>query len=347
MATKTATRLLMLSGGEPTLRRRALAGALDSAGVVAGDLDFAVLDPSLGVAEWVGQAGTSPFFAERRVIVVRHLLRVEPDAKAGLDRLPESALLILVADEELGDDSRQARLKTLRGQWEKLVQSSGGKVETFEVNPKDVIHDLRAEASRVGKTLSERSSELLAEMVGGSLSRGIEELEKLAIFVGEEPAIRERDIETLVVPSREWNVFKLIDAAIRGEVAQGLVQLRVLVGSPQKAEDAAFRSVLPQLSRQLRLLWQARVCIERKLQPDSVPSDLAELFPTRPNLTKEAPYRQRAIMAAARNVDYQRLARGFQLVSDADARLKGLLPAVSAAETLERLVLELCAQFAS
>jgi DNA polymerase-3 subunit delta len=336
----------MLSGSEETLRRRALHEAIAEAGLQPGDFDLASLEGSTPPNEWVGQAATYPFLAEKRVVVVRHLLRAEPDPKAGFDQLPETALLILVADEELGDESRQSRLKTIKTNWEKLVNTSGGRVESFEVNPKSLLHDLRAESNRLGKALSEHSAELLAEMVGGSLSRGFEELEKLSLYVGDEPAIREQDIKTLVVPAREWNVFKLVDAVVRNEMADALRQLKVLVGSAHKAEEAAFRSILPQLSRQLRLLWQGRICLDKRVSPENVPHEIAALFPNKPNLAKEAPYRQRAVMNAARSADFPRLTRCFQILSDADARLKGLLPGVSGFETLERMVLEMAAEFA-
>ncbi len=69
-------------------------------------------------------------------------------------------------------------------------------------------------------------------MTGGSLSRSIEELEKLAIYVGESDSIREEDVKVVVVPSREWNVFKLCDAIVRDNAGEAMRQLRILVESP-------------------------------------------------------------------------------------------------------------------
>jgi DNA polymerase-3 subunit delta len=261
------------------------------------------------------------------------------------ERLPETARLILVADDETGDDTRQQRLKTIRKNWESAVVAGKGKVETFEVSPKEVQAAIRREAARLDKKISERCAQLLAEMTGGSLSRAVEELEKLAIYVGSSDSIREEDVRAAVVPSREWNVFKLCDAIVRDNAGEAIRQLRILVESPQRAEEAAFRSILPQLSRQLRLIWQARACVEAGTSVERAPAAVVAGFPARPNLSKEPPYRQSAFLSIARSTSFDKLAKSMKLVGEADARLKGLLPAYSAMETLESTVLGMAALF--
>ena len=180
-------------------------------------------------------------------------------------------------------------------------------------------------------------------MTGGSLSRALDELEKLVLYVGEAEGIREADIRAVVVPSREWNVFRMADAIMSGDVPEALRQLRTLVGTATKAEDAAFRNILPQLSRQLRLLWQGRVCLEAGCSPANVPAEIASAFPEKPNLARESPYRQGAVMAAARRIGFPQLERCMRVLSDTDARLKGSLTGFSPMESLERMVLEMAA----
>jgi DNA polymerase-3 subunit delta len=339
----------MLSGDEGALRRRALTETLVGAGVSGDDLEVAHLDGAIAPSEWLGQACTAPFLSDRRVVIVRNMLRSEPPADFAVQcaNLPDFALLILVADEETGDDNRQSRLKTIRTQWERAVASGNGRVEKFEVSPKEVQDAIRKEAERLGKKISERCTQLLAEMTGGSLSRAVEELEKLSIYVGDAEAIREEDVKSAVVPSRDWNVFKLCDAIVRDNASEAIRQLRVLVESPQRAEEAAFRSILPMLSRQFRLLWQARACVEAGTSVQQAPAEVRASFPAKPNLGAEPPYRQSALLSAARSANYEKLSKCFALVADADARLKGLLPAYSAMETLESAVLGMAALFST
>jgi len=340
-------RVVMLSGDEGALRRRALAETLAAAGIASDDIEIAHLEGSVATNEWLGQACTAPFLSEKRVVIVRNMLRSEAPADFGAQcaSLPAYALLILVADEETGDDNRQSRLKTVRTQWEKAVTAGNGRVEKFEVSPKEVQDAIRKEAERLGKKISERCTQLLAEMTGGSLSRAIEELEKLAIYVGDADTLREEDVRNAVVPSRDWNVFKLCDAIVRDDASEAIRQLRILVESPQRAEEAAFRSILPMLSRQFRLLWQARACVEAGTSVQNAPPEVRAAFPARPNLGSEQPYRQSALLSAARGASFDKLSKCFALVADADARLKGLLPAYSGMETLESAVLGMSALF--
>jgi hypothetical protein len=114
-----ASRVIMLSGEEEALRRRALTEILRLA-TEDGDFDLQTFEAGdAEPGEWIASAGTSPFLSARRTVVVRHLLRRdEIDGIGGLKTLPESALLVLVADEESGDESKQRRLATVRKNWE-------------------------------------------------------------------------------------------------------------------------------------------------------------------------------------------------------------------------------------
>lgn len=338
-------RVVMISGDEEILRRRALEEVLLGAEIAKDDFELESFDADVvSPQDWVASVSTTPFIAPRRTGIVRHLLRRDADeAKSiNLKALPETALLILIADDETGSEEKVQRMKTtVRKNWEKLVEAAGGVVLRFDADPKKAQELLKKEAAARGKSITDRASQMMAEMTGGSLSRGLDELEKLILFVGETEQIRESDVKTVVVPSREWNVFSMVDAIVRGEVAEALRQLRTLIGSASKAEDAAFRSILPNVSRTLRLLWQARICIEERCSPADAPESVRRLFMDKPNFGKESSYRQNQTMAAARNVSFKSLAKAFAIVSDTDSRLKGALDGFSGVDTLERMVLEL------
>src|SRR5206468_3285295 len=117
---------------------------------------------------------TAPFLSERRTIVVRHLLRREPDGEdlaKQMKLLPETGLLLLVADEEVGDENRQRRLASIRSAWEKVVKAAGGVVADFPTNAKQIRESIKNEAERLGKKISDASAESLAEMTGANFSR--------------------------------------------------------------------------------------------------------------------------------------------------------------------------------
>lgn len=335
-------RVVLLGGDEEILLRRALIELLGEVAPEGDDFDLITMEADVtSPIDWLGAAGTAPFLAPRRTCVVRHLLRHdEPDALK-LDSLPEYALLVLVADEEIGDEAKQGKLKRLRTQWVNHVKSGGGHVEMFAADSKALPGMLRKEAEALGAALTPPAALLLAEMVGGSLSRGLGELEKLVLFIGDERQIGEKIVREVATPSREWNVFRLVEMVASGDVGGALQQLQILVVSPTKAEDAAYSRILPNLHRQVRLLWQARILVEAKASPDSIPAHLAAQMTESPSFAKEPPYRQSKLMTVARQTSFSSLAAALQIVADADAKLKGMLPAFSAMETLEEAILML------
>jgi len=333
------SRVVMLSGDEDCLRMRALQEIV-AAATLEDEFDLQVLDAGESdPVQWSASAGTAPFLSSRRTVIVRHLLRCDEIDTTGWNQLPDSALLVLVADEETGDENKQRTLATLRGKWEAAARAASGHVDVFKVDAKQVAESLRQEAIRLGKKMSPRAGEALAEMCGGSLSRALDELEKVALYVGNNEQISESDVRTVAMPSREWNVYKMVDSAIQGDAGEALRHLRILVGSVTKAEDSAFRTILPTLQRQIRLIWQARVILDHRAAPDNVPDKILSILPDNPQWSKQAPFVKGKAMRAAKSTSFGQLSQCLRLLSDADARLKGILPGYSAMETLEQMLL--------
>jgi len=334
-------RVILLSGDEYVPRARALRMILEKAsGGDDFDLETLVADSS-GPIQWFASAGTAPFLSPRRTVVVRNLLRSDAHKEFGFESLPDSALVVLVADEEAGDSERQRKFESARKAWEKSASAAGAAVLTFNVDPKELITAIKQEAEALGKKINDRAAETLRDMTGGSLSRAQEEIEKLALYVGHEQQIREQDVREAAVASPEWNVFRLVDAITRADAGEALRQIRVMVGNNTRVDDVALRSILPTLTTQFRLLWQARICVEAKVQVYSIPAEIAAQFPEKPNLAREPEWKQKRIMFSAQSLTFSALARCLQAMADSDARLKGLLPSFSSIDTLERLALEM------
>lgn len=343
-------RVVMLGGEEHELRRRSLSALLEAVSPEPDDFDREEFDGGASLPiDWASSAGTAPFLSPKRTAVVRHLLRCDPIDKADKGErsdpfkgLPETALVILVADDETGDEDRQARYQKLRAEWTKVVKSAGGWAENFESEVKNLGSSLRGEAERLGKKLSPAAAEILIEMTGSSFSRAVDELEKVAIFVGDRPEVREADIREIVVPSREWNVFVLVDSLLAGEVSEGLRQLQIVVGSQKKAEDAAMRNILPQMHRNLRLLWQARTFLDAGVSLAAPTESLRAVLPEKNNLLKEKDWVQQKILRSARRVSLDQIAHCLEVIVQTDARLKGMLDdAFAPMDTLERMVMEI------
>ena len=335
-----AKSLVLISGDEPTLRDHALTDLLFAAEVTKDDFETEMMDGDTSdPATWAASAGTAPFMAVRRTVIVRHLLRRDADLKStALHGLPPTALVILMADDASGDESR---LATRRKNWEKLVVAAGGAVLAPNASGEKAVDELKALAAKQGKQISGPALDTLLEMCGGGFSRAAEELDKLCLYANDEAQIKESDVRAIVVPAREWNVFSMMDGILKNDVASALRQLRILVSNSDKADAAIFGNILPQTLRAVRLLYQARVCHEAQVQPSNASESLAAQFPSKPNICREKPYTQRTYMTAAQNVSLGRIEACFQILADTDAKLKGALPAFSRIETLEMMILEM------
>ncbi len=96
-------------------------------------------------------------------------------------------------------------------------------------------------------------------MTGGSLSRALGELEKLALFVGDAEGIREGDVQAVTVPSREWNVFRMADAIVAGDVPEALRQLRTLIRRQQTGRGGVSERPAAALSLSAALMARSGV----------------------------------------------------------------------------------------
>ncbi len=343
--TKAAkARFSLICGDEDLLRRRVRLALIEELGMTLEEFDQeSILADQRPIREWIASASTIPFLAPYRLLVVRNVLRVSDssqieEAIKGLLTLPETGRVILVADEELSmDDQRQ---QTASRAWRSALTKAKGEVLECKVDAKSTPQLIREEAGSMGKRMSAVAAQTLAEMVGGSYSRAVAEVEKLVLYVGDADEIRESDVRAAAITSREWNVFKLADAIFECKPTAALTQLQILVGSTSKPDQFVNRNIFPLLLSQLRLLWQARSCVDAKCSPVEPPAWLIEAWPDK-NIKGESNWRQTRLMTTAKQINHHQLSACMRAIAEADARMKGLREAAGLGETLEMLVFEM------
>ncbi len=349
----SARRVILVSGNEDMLRTDVLRQLMHLSGMGEDDFDSEIIiADAQPIASWIASVGTTPFLADRRTLVVRNLLRADPDppdettGKKSKDKVPNPLLgvpasgrLILVVDDETSDKkASHARILTT---WRKFLQEVDGEELLCEVKAENLASAFIALAKEHGKKLTPPATTLLIEMVGGSYSRGMSEVQKLAIYVGDSPEIREEHVRYTVTPTREWNMWALLDAVRERKMGEAVKQLRIISGSNKKMNEVGIASITPQLTRYFRLLWQTRVCLDRGANPNQVPADIKALFPAKPNIADEKAGTMTRIIPQARRVTLDQIAQCFSEVNLADARLKGQEAAYTAEDTMERLMLRL------
>ncbi len=343
----SGTSLVLITGADVGLlkrKRSELVQHLESAGLMEESESFSGQgDPNL----WISAACTLPFFAERRVVFVDHALSIDKKKleAAQWKNLPNSGLLVLIAGVDSSEYDKVQAFKSQSQALIKIIERAGGKVISTDIEPSRLGKELQDFAFSKGKKLTSRASELLVEMTGSSYGESLDELEKLVTYVGSANEIREADVEAIVIPCREWNVFHLVDGITQGNPAKAMKQLKSLIATPGSLADNAFRALFPMISRQISLLWQAKIGLEFKVnwgQPS--PEFLAKL-PDRPKITEVKGYRLNTFLDSARRIQYSQLTKSFELLANADSELKGALPSYSVTESLERLVIEMAEAF--
>ena len=202
------------------------------------DLNITELDgTSVRVAEVLNIAGTSPFLAEQRLVIVRGLIswlsrrgagrsgRREADALyEGLPALPPSARLALVEHRDL---EPQGRGGPRRNRFVQLAQNeAGGFTRAFRRPPNIATWIQRRAQERHAADIERGAAMALAELTREDLRRVDNELLKLASYVDGARAINEEDVALLTPWVAEARTFDLTDAIAerRTDQAQRLLQ---------------------------------------------------------------------------------------------------------------------------
>jgi len=300
--------------------------------------------------DWIAAAGTVPFLSNFRAVVVRNLLRNDAieressDIRRALSALPETARLILVVDDESNDDRRSPRVQKLEQLWMEAVKGAKGAVCNFVSDPKAVPNLVKQRLKELGKSITPRALSELVDRTGSDLSSALGECEKLSLYVGDRGEIGEADVKESCCTNYEWNVFRMVAAALAGQAGEAQKQLRMLTTSSTKTEEAAYRNVFPALSRQLKLIWQCRVCLDQSASPFKVPSEILASLPERGRITGEPEWSIRRAMEVARTKSLIDLTSSLEALALADSKLKGVNPGFHALDTLETLILGLSSQ---
>jgi len=241
----------LLGGSEPLLRDDALA-ALCEAVLAGAERDFN-LDRLDGATTTPGKLLDAvrmlPVLAERRLVVLRDpegrragsksLVTALPDAVA---ELGESGPVVLVVC--------MARLDR-RAAWVRAFRDPSAWVDCDAPRgQREVVAFVRAEARRRNLELGKGAAELLAERVGPQLLFLRHELEKAALFAGENRVERSHVVQ-LVSDVAEEPIWDLTDAIGEGRVGDALVVLGRLVsnGAPAPVLLGSLASHFRRLAR--------------------------------------------------------------------------------------------------
>ncbi len=196
---------------------------------------------------------TLPFLGGRRLVLVRRahdMPAAETNRLAdALPSLPPTNCLVLLWDEKA--DARHALVQAVNG---------AGLVLTFWTPFENQLPRwARDRARALGKALSWEAAQALVEAVGGNTQDLSQELEKLALYVGDRAEIGVDDLEGVTSEGRPLQFMELDRALWRRDRLKTLELAEIL-----RAQGEGPEALLPQIARSYRRLLLGKALLAEK-----------------------------------------------------------------------------------
>lgn len=269
--------LFLLHGEEEFLVEEAGRGVVERLAPAGGGREVRLVRGGKEEASAIVAEMSSVSFLEPEVLVLvrRSELfgeRRERESEAflswleGTPRLPHP--LVFLAHDVRGDRARVDKRRRLY----KAIARRGAVLEFAELSPEEARGWIAARFRRLGKRADADAVLLLLERVGVSLGALANEVEKIALYLGEESAVRREVVEALVGASREDAVWALADTVLSGNRGRALLDLARLLD--RSGEEPL--GVLLWLAREFRTLLEARALLAHpRLAGTRLPRDPA------------------------------------------------------------------------
>jgi DNA polymerase-3 subunit delta len=169
-----------------------------------------------------------PMFAERQVVIIKEAQALKEIEKleAYIDK-PLSSTLLFVAYKDKKVDGRTKLSKLLK---EKAVQFTTKKMydNALPEWTNELVHSK-------GFTINKKALFLLIDHIGNDLSRLSNEVDKLALNLGQRKNITEDDIEKFIGVSKDFNVFELQQAIAQKDLYKAIRIIQYFAANPKAA----------------------------------------------------------------------------------------------------------------
>lgn len=240
--------LYLFYGEEEFLMHRAVQRQEEALAQQTGEAPLKVVKEAQEVElpEFLAEARVAPLWGPGQLMVLRRVEAYPAAALAALnaylDHPPPRAWVLLLGE------SLKARDLGKHPVWSRLQREEAA-LGFFRLKEGELYQWLTQEAENLGKTLTLAAAQRLVEMVGDNLAELTQELEKLALFAGEERSLTPTLVTQLASHSRTYNIFALVDALGEPGAPKRLSALDHLLdlGEPPA-------KILGMLARQMRLL---------------------------------------------------------------------------------------------
>ncbi len=178
-----------------------------------------------------------PMFAERQVVLLKEAQHMKDIEKLeGYIDNPLTSTVFVVSYKEKKIDARTKFAKTLKQKGEVLT--------TKKLYDNQLPQWANQMVEQHGLSINQKALALLVDHIGNDLSRIQNEIEKLAVNLGDRKNITEDDIEKYIGVSKEFNVFELQEALGKKNLAKAIRIIQYFESNPKAAP---IQLILPSL----------------------------------------------------------------------------------------------------
>ena len=258
----------------------------------------------------IDEADTIPFFSERKLIIAKNASflkatekgkeKIEHDVKRlelWMNNPSDTAVTVFVAPYAKLDERKKVT---------KLMKDKARLVDAKTPDNHDLYVWIDAEVSSYGKVITEEAKVRLVEMVGANMLQLRAEVDKMALYLGEDYEITESLVEELVAKTLEHDAFKMLNAYLTSNVKESLAIYHDLLR--QKEEPIALVGLLASNIRSMNSVYYLS---QQGYPQHQIASTL-----------KMHPYRVKMILSQPNRPTTERLLQALYNLANVDLQLK-------------------------
>ena len=179
------------------------------------------------------------------------------------------------------------------------------------------------------KTLSMSTAIFLIELSGDGLTHLYSEIDKLALYTGEQKTIAQKHVESLTGHNRLFSAFAVIDAIVAGNAGVAIERLRGMFAADKSTEF----TVVGAFAYHIRKMFEAKILLDKGVPQRQIENMLRIWGDTNP------------FFAHLRQMSLKQIGRYLQQLGETDYEIK--TGQTQARVAMEQLVLKLAARTTS
>jgi DNA polymerase-3 subunit delta len=274
---------------------------------------------SVSASDVLDELRTAPFLSDKRVVRIKgadeFISKNRPLLEKYFDNPCPTGRLILTVK------SWDARTKLA-----KKLPKVGELINAAPPSRRELPYRLMDYAKDAhDKKLNLATAILLIELSGDGLTRLYSEIDKLALYAGDQKIIAQRHVESLTGHNRLFGAFAVIDAIIAGKAGVAIERLRGMFAADKSTEY----TVVGAFAYHIRKMFDAKILLDKGVQRGQIENRLRIWGDTN------------AFFAHLRQTSLKQIGKYLQQLGETDYEIK--TGQTQAKVAMEQLVLKLAA----